>query len=281
MNLFEKKIIESARKLDSLEKQYLKLMYESPTPSDYDELWEYSKELWTIGSEAFDARNEIISDYPDITNLLIYDASVRETLNKIRSKETFYSINFYEEWSKKLQEKSDKNFDFAINFWQFLDAKNVDWQDDFYQRFHLTTYYKAIIEIGPIISSTHSPPEAQSYFSEIREAYALDLEYSAIALCRSVMEMCLFDKLQKKGFFKQSRVIQLDAEREDKLYHLIRIAKNEKLLDNTTRDIADEIRKYGNQVLHPKKKKNERSTIRLNSLKIILNTVKVIEKLYS
>ncbi len=72
-----------------------------------------------------------------------------------------------------------------------------------------------------------------------------------------------------------------DAEREDKLYHLIRMAINEKLLDDTTRDLADEIRKYANQVLHPKKKKNEHSTVRFSSLKIILSTVKVIEKLYS
>ena len=281
MNSYEIKIIESARKLDHLEKEYLRLMYESPTPTDKDELWDYTNELWTVGSKAFDTRNSIVADYPDITNLQVYDASVRATLDKIRGNEIFYSINFYEAWSKELEERSGKEFDFAINYRQFLEAKYDDWYDDFYQGFHLTTYYKAIIEIGPIISSTHIPPEAQSYFNEIREAYALELKYSAIALCRSVMEMCLFDKLQKKGFFKQSKVIQIDAEREDKLYHLIRMAKNERLLDDATRDIADEIRKDANQVLHPKKKKDVRSTIKLNSLKIILDTVKVIEKLYS
>ena len=281
MDLFEKKIIESARKLNSLEKKYLRLMYESPRPSDDNELSEYVKELWIIGSEAFDTRNEMISDYPYITNLQIYDSSVRETLNKIRDNETFYSIYFYEGWSKNLEDKTGENFDFAINYQQFLEANYDNWYDDFHQRYRLTNYYKAIIEIGPIISSTHIPPEAHSYFSEIREAYALDLYYSAMALCRSVMEMCLFDKLQKRGLFKQSKVIQLDAEREDKLYHLIRMAINEKLLDDTTRDLADEIRKYANQVLHPKKKKNEHSTVRFSSLKIILSTVKVIEKLYS
>jgi len=69
MNSYEIKIIESARKLDHLEKEYLRLMYESPTPTDKDELWDYTNELWTIGSKAFDTRNSIVADYPDITNL--------------------------------------------------------------------------------------------------------------------------------------------------------------------------------------------------------------------
>jgi hypothetical protein len=281
MNPFERKIIESTRKLESLEKEYLRLMYESSKPTNNDELWEYANNLWTIGSDAFNIRNEMISEYPNITNLQVYDASVKETLNKIRNNETFYSINFYQKWSKEFEERSGKRFDFVINYRQFLEAKYDDWYDDFYQRFHLTSYYKSIIEIGPIISSSHIPTKALSYFHEIREAYAVDLEYSAIALCRSVMEMCLFDKLQKKGIFKKSKVIQLDAEREDKLHHLIRMAREKKLLDNSTRDMADEIRKYTNQILHPKKNKNKRSNNKLISFKIVSNTVKVIEKLYS
>ena len=281
MNPNEIKIIEAARKIDSLEKDYLKLRYETKAPKTKDGFQEYTKRLWLIGSEAFDIRNEIIAEYPNITNLQINDPSVKNTLEKIRSNDTFYSIWFYQKWSEVLEEETGERFDFAINFKQYLEAKFDDWYDEFHQRFHLTSYYQSIIEIGPIISSSKIPPVAQSYFDEIREAYAVRLDASAVALCRAVMEMCLFDKLKKKGVIKNKKVVPLDIVRQDNLSYLIRTAKNEKLLDNATKELADQIRISANHILHPKNRNGQQVSTTMGTFQLITDTVKVIEKLYS
>ena len=281
MNTYENRILNSARKLYHLEKEYLRRSYELPTPKDKEEFFEYVNKLWELGSDAFDIKNEILSIFPEVTNLQIHDDSVRKILNKIRDKEVFYSISFFENWSKELEKQSGKNFDFAIDYIQFIETKYDDWHDDFYQRFHLTSYYKAIIEIGPIISASYIPDEAQSYFDEIRETYAIGFNYSAIALCRSVMEMCLFDKLQKNGFFKQSMIIKLNAEREDKLHYLINNAKKERILDDRTRETAHEIRIKANCILHAKKRDKQDYPNKLDTMQIITSTIRVIEKIYS
>lgn len=281
MNRYEIKIIEAARKIDSLEKEFLTLKDESKRLSNKNELKEYTKRLWLIGSEAFDIRNEIIAEYPNITNLQINDPSVKKILEKIRSNDTFDSISFFQKWSEALEEETGERFDFPINFEQYLEAKFDDWYDEFHQRFHLISYYQSIIEIGPIISSSKIPPEAQSYFDEIREAYAVRLDASAVALCRAVMEMCLFDKLKKKGFFKNKKVVPLDIVRQDNLSYLIRTAKNEKLLDKATKELADQIRISANQILHPKKTNGQLVSATMGTFQLITDTVKVIEKLYS
>lgn len=280
MNPYEIKIIEAARKIESLEKEYRRLMYESKTPQNKDELWEYGKKLWLIGSEAFDLKNEIVTEYPNIADLKINDPSVKNTLDKIRSNDTFYSISFYETYSEFLEEKSEKPFDFAFTFEQFLETKYDTWHDEFYQRFHLIRNYHAIIRIGPIISSSNIPGKARSYFNEIREAFALELYASCIALCRAAMEMCLFDKLQKKGYFKETKIVKFDPSREDKLYHLINLAKKENLLDYNYHDSANRIRMSANKILHPRGKSSKTASAEKGAFEIILNTIKVIEHLY-
>ena len=93
--------------------------------------------------------------------------------------------------------------------------------------------------------------------------------------------MCLLDKLQKKGFFKQPKIIKLDAEREDKLYCLINYAKKERMLDDMTREIAHQIRIKANFILHSKKRDKQDYPNKLDTMQIITSTIRVIEKLYS
>ena len=201
MTPLEKEIYEKARKLKELEKKYLKLAYESKQPQTKNELLAYVKSIAGIGSEAFDIRNRILEMFIDSLNIQVFDDSVKETLNKIRNDEKFYSISFFEEYSKAIEERTGKSSGFATNFWQFLDAKSDEWYDEFYQRFHIIGYHQKIATIGPIISSSSIPSEAIFFFDEVREAYALELYASATALCRSILETALFDKLSRKGIF--------------------------------------------------------------------------------
>jgi hypothetical protein len=281
MSLTDKGVIESARRLDEVEREFLKLSYESPRPENKSDLGKFSKRIWELGCEAFNIRNEIAETFSESINIQIHDPKVREILNKVRANEKFYSITFYEFSCKEIESKSGENFPFSVDFEQFIESKYDEWYMDFYQRFHLTSYYKSIISIGPIFSSVSIPKDAEIYFNEIREAYALELKNSAIALSRSVMEMCLFDKLQRKGYFKQSKIVKLDAEREDKLHYLIGTAYKEKLLDCNTRELAHEIRQIANRILHPKKDVQKSESGGRDILFIISGVIKVVEKLYS
>ncbi len=283
MTPLEKDLYEKAEKLKKLEIEYLRLAYdESNQPSTKQEVYEYGKRLWIIGSEAFDIRNEILELFMNKLNIQVFNDSVKETLNKIRNNEQFYCISFYEDYSKRVEEKSGKSLGFAINFEQFLDAKYDDWYDDFYHRFHPISYHREIMTIGPIISSSKVPPEATIFFDEVREAYALELYASATALCRSILETALFDRLSRKGAFNKSKIVKLDTEKQDKLYVLIRKASQNRLLDKKATDLANWIRITANGILHLKNLNNKASPIsRKDTFEIIANTISVLEKLYS
>jgi hypothetical protein len=220
-------------------------------------------------------KNEILELFVNRLNVQVFNDSVKETLNKIRNNEQFYCISFYEEYSQRVEEKSGKSLSFAINFEQFLDAKYDEWYDDFYQRFHPIRYYKEIMTIGPVISSSKIPSDARSYFDEIRECYALELNASAVALCRAVMEMCLTDKLLKKRYYKHPNVVPFN------LPVLINDAKKAGLLDGQTKQMANQIKQSAKKILHPKNVDHKSVFTKMNTFEIITNTIKVIERLYA
>jgi hypothetical protein len=283
MTPLEKDLYEKAERLKELEIECLRLAYdESIQPSTKEEVYEFGKRLWILGSEAFDIKNEILEFFVNSLNIQVFNDSVKEILNKIRNKEKFYSISFYEEYSQRVEKKSGESLGFAINFEQFLDAKYDEWYDDFYQKFHPIRYYKEIMTIGPIISSSRVPSEAIIFFDEVREAYALELYASATSLCRSILETSLFDKLNKIGHFKNSKVVNIDKKKKDKLYSLIIDSSKNKLLDKRTTDLANDIRITANRILHLKK--ITKKTFHMNkkdTFRIITNTIIVLEKLYS
>ncbi len=197
--------------------------------------------MWLIGAEAFHLRNDIAECFIENMSILVFNDSVKEILIKIREKKKFECIAFYELYSKDWLEDSEtnkeilikmrENFDFAIDFEQFLLAKYDEWFDDFFQRYHPLTYHLEIMAIGPILSSSKIPSRALVYFDEIREVYSLGFYLSAIALCRAVLEMCLFDKLHKK--FPKNKSNELE---KDVLQRLAIRAKKENLLNSNEKN---------------------------------------------
>lgn len=277
----DKQIIENARKLEELEAKYIKLMYETKRPETEDEFYDYTFKMFEIGKKAFDIRNEIVEKYPYKTNLQIHDENVKTTLDKIRHNGNYYSISFFKNYIEVLENKTGKSLNYSTTLDDFLRHEKYDELfDDFFSGFNIATYYFEIMRIGPIVSSSHIPEMARQYFDEIRHAYAFELFSACIALCRAMLEMCLFDKLRKKGYFKESKIVEINMVKEDKLHKLIGQAKREHLLNSETQQLAHKVRFAANKIIHPRNKETNSEFHRRNAFDYIQDTVKVIEYLY-
>jgi len=103
---------------------------------------------------------------------------------------------------------------------------------------------------------------------------------SCYALCRVIIEVCLQDKLKKKGYLKPKKVIDYSVGKDDSLNHYIYLAKNKaNLLDQNSHKIIKSVQKRANAVLHGniKNKKPDSDDI----TELIKDTVTAVEMLYS
>jgi len=276
----EEKILIKARKLDELEKSFLKFTYEEGLP-DKENYKEYLRKAVEISAEAFELKNEILFLYHDITNLTIHDPVALKILDKIRNKEKLHSVSFYEGLAK-LVNKDVKNWNerWETSIEDFLASSDEDLFDEFHSWFGIYEYYAAKCKIGPIISSFHIPESMIDYFEEIRETFAFGQYRASIALSRALLEMALFDKLNRKRAFKNrpSKVVSIDVAKEDNLYTYINLAKFHKIIDSERRDLAHSIRQKANAVLHIKDKASRPS--QKETFEIIFETITLIEFLY-
>ena len=283
MTSFEDQVAIKVRKFNELEKEFITITYESKKPETKEELENFYMGAFRISSRAFKLRNEIATDFSDVLNIKIYDKEVRETLDKMRRNDKFYSIAFYESlaesWNLKA-ESHEEEMDASLEDYLYSYSKFDELLEEFHSWFSISAYYYKKIKIGPILSSSHVPESIKSYFGEIRNAYAFGLYKSSIALCRALLEMSLFDKLKKKGAFKEvkTKVTHIDSAKEDNLYRYIFLAKQKRVLNKINVDKAHQVRISANKILHIKDK--EAKIKEKEAFDIILNTVEVIESLY-
>ena len=232
--------------------------------------------------EAFNLKNEILSDFHDVTNIQIFDQTVKGTLLKLRSNEKFQSISFYqyiaEEINKRTESYTDE-LDTDLGDYMFR-MHYEELQEDFHSWFTYIDYYCSKAIIGPIISTSKVPDNIKEYFNEIKEAYAFCLYRSCIGLCRAMLEMGLHDKLNRKGVFKTNdpKVISIDIAKEDSLNRYIYLSKKEGILDKINAEKAHSIRKYANKILHHKN--DPINCTKKDAFQIINNTIGVLEYIY-
>lgn len=281
MNETEQIILESARKFDELEKQFLKYTYETKKPQNFEELQHFFEESVRLAIEAFDTQNDILENFINIRELNIIDQNVLNILDSIRDGKKYYSISYYENWmdmvNKGKESFSDRH---PTSIYEILHEKFSDYLDDFHARFDLVGYYFDKITVGPIISSSKIPEHLINYFEELKETYAFGQYRSSIALCRALLEMALFHKLTVRGAFRtqDTNITNINVAKEDNLNRYINMAKWNELLSESERSNAHEIRKKANDILHAKNSSNE-----LNGSEIIDTislTINIIEKLY-
>jgi hypothetical protein len=282
MSKLEIRVLENARKLENLEKDFLKFTYETSKPKTKEALSGFFEEAIRLAAAAFAARNEILEDFKDVTELTIIDKRVLRTLDAIRHDDKFYSIAFHENIAEMLNANAENDADrISLSIHDVLHDKFDDLFSEFHSWFDIIGYYFDKIKVGPIISSLKVPAHLLSYFDELKESYAFGQYKASTALCRTLLEIAMYDKLKAKGAFKNkdSKVTSIDVTKEDNLCRYINMAKCEKMLSKNSTDTAHEIRRAANEVLHAKEagKKLDRKFV----IDTIFSTVKIVEELYS
>lgn len=281
MECIKEKIVENARRLKKLEKDFLRFTFESKSPETSEERKNYFSSAIKLAAEAAGLENEIILAFEGSPNLRIIDSEVKDVLSKIRRrKNEFYSIRWYKSVLEQQNIGKAEEDKFPITLTDLIFSKFDDYLEDFHSWFDLSGFYERRIKIGPIISSSDLPENMEQYFSEIKMAYAYRLYKSCTALCRALLEMALFEKLKRKGLLKETdqRVTDIYVVKQDKLNNLIWLAFVNGLLPREKKERAHKIQLKANKILHLK---SDGARIpEQDAFEIICDTVDVLEHLY-
>jgi uncharacterized protein DUF4145 len=98
-----------------------------------------------------------------------------------------------------------------------------------------------------------------SLFHEAHEAFLYGFDTASIALCRSLVDHALKDKLS------------VPRGKRPKLVDMIKQAKDEKLLDSAECDSAERVRNAGNDIMHNMSNVQSTAQAVLNCTRIVLN----------
>ena len=279
-------LIENARKLDQLERQFRKFTYETKSPSCEEELKQFISETCRLALDALRARDIILENFLEENEVITQDKRVLDVLDRVRNDGKFFSIEFFKSLAKtgadagwiKVFESIGSNLDTAIE--NIIDVISGELFEEFHADFSWGDYIANKIRVGPIISSQIVPDYIINYFEEVKESFACSQYRASIALCRSLLEILLYKKLKAKGAFrnKDPKLINIDVAKQDNLLKYIYDAKLMKILERADCDIAHKVRKTANLILHPKDDMPQAT--REETLRIISDTMYLIEKLY-
>jgi len=269
----EKLLLQKVRRFGELEKEFLRYTYEAPNPATKDESKDFLLKAVQIAWDAFKLRSEILYEISELREVTIHDKNALRLLDGIRNGDPFYSISFHEKLFSE-------NEDVPTSMDDFLRQKFDNLFEEFHSWFDLIGYFVSKTRIGPIISASKIPDHLLAYFNELKETYAFHQYRSSLALCRSLLEIGLYDKLKARGIFKATnpKVTHIDIAKEDNLNRYINIAKWEHLLSPASYEIVNKIRTSANSILHPKDKEPQ-----LNAKQVfetIFDTIRIIETLY-
>jgi len=282
MNQITVEIAEKAKKLDEAEKRFLKYIYETKKPENELDLHAHFKNLMQYATDSFQLKTEIQKLFIENPTITIRDPKVIDIIEKIKTGYHFYSISAYENIIDSLNKDREWFSKYASDIHGVLCQESSELLEEFHSRYDFINYYNEKITIGPLVVFSGLNPNILSYFEEIKEAFSHRLYRSSIALCRVLIEMSIFLKLNAKGCFKQidSRMVSINLKKEDKLFKFIDEAKKEKILNGHYTEIAHDLRKRINRVLHLKEIGEVPSPKREEALEIVMQTTKVIEYLY-
>jgi len=280
MTKITEEIVTDIRKLRDLEAEYLKYTYETKRPDNDEESKNYLLTIIRKSSEAYRLRYKIVLNSQKIDVLQVRDDNVRQIFNEIRKeKDTFHSVSSYISILELLNKDVGEHDQIPTNLCdQLLADDNV--LSDFHGWFDYIKYFIRRIKIGPIIYSSYLPNNVKNYFSEVRDAYAFGLYRSSVIMCRSIIEISLFNKLQKRKFITDARakISTVQDYLDDKLIELIRIAEYKNIINKRLSKLSHEIRKAANKVLHLKE--DDIKLVEDEAMKIIRDTVEVVEHIY-
>jgi len=273
-------IIKDVRELAKLEKEYNKYTYEIKRPDDEEENQIFLKTIIQKSIEAYNLRHKILLNSQEIDTIQIHDDNVKKYLDDIRNnKDKFYSVSAYINISESLNKDKDDNEKIPTNLCDQLLADD-ELLSEFHSWFDMIGYYIRRIKVGPIIYTSNLPRNVEKYFSEVRQTYAFGLYKASVIMCRSIIEISLFNKLKRKKLIpeSQSNVTNMRNYLDDKLINLIIIAKNKNIISKQLEQMARNVKQEANRVIHLREE-----DIKLKEddvLKVIKDTVAIVEYLY-
>lgn len=273
-------IIKNVRELEKLEREYNKYTYETKRPDGEEEKQAFLKTIIQKSMEAYNLRHKILFNSQEIDTIQIHDNNVKEILNDIRSdRDKFYSVSAFINISTSLNNDKDDNEKIPTNLCDQLLADD-ELLLEFHSWFDMVGYYIRRIKVGPIIYTSNLPRNVEKYFSEVRKTYAFGLYKASVIMCRSIIEISLFNKLKRKKLIPdvKNNVTDMKKYFDDKLFELIKIAKYNHIINKQLSDQCHEIKNAANNIIHLKE--DEIKLAEDDVLKIIKDTVAVVEYLY-
>jgi hypothetical protein len=263
--------------LMELEREFLQYTYETKKPSSEEEYKQYFENILTLSERAFDLRYKIQKNSQEIDIIKIYNIEIRDLLDKIRKdSDNLYSINLRRNISDIINKDLDENKRIPIDLHGKL-LSDDDNLSDFHSNIDFIAYFIRRIRVGPIITTSILSDNIKRFFYEVRQAYAFGLYRSSVVMCRSLLEMTIFNQLKKKKLLDDFNIKVIDYKQYfgDKLIDMLKTAKNKGLINYKIYNLSHEIRKNGNKIIHLK---DDNTKIDENeALKIIKDTIQVIE----
>jgi hypothetical protein len=272
-------LLQKVREFIEADKQFNKFQYESKKPKTEEESLEFFAKMASLSFKAAVIRNELFSEMYDINDVQIIDPDAKRTYIMLRKNHKFPSIAFSEKAADLLNINVENEFEhLKTDLKSHIRDRFDDFFGEFTSWFDVSDYYYRKAQLGAIITSSKVPKNISRYFDEIKEAFAFGLDLSCISLSRALLEIALYDKLKKKGHFKSNKIMQIKIAKEDQLFRSIDLSYKYNFLSSFHKDLAHEVRKTGNNVLHIKD--TEEYSVRGRALKTITDTVEIIEFLY-
>jgi hypothetical protein len=244
-------LLRDAIELKNLDKQAVKLVLE----------WD-SKNLSKILQNFMDLKRKIkknLIDYP-IAN--IHDNAAQKILIKIQQEEPFQADNIL----KIFEGVTGESFDYDK-------LEHDDFQELgdtlFYSRFSHFEYLEGLYEIGSMIIGISIPDILDTYVTEARNCYAFQQYNAVFGLCRTILEIAIRHRCQRKGIIKNQKgnIIDLDSYRPGELIN--------KSTKGPLRERVKEMYRDTSDLLHGRKTASSS-----DAKKMFKDTLKVVQDLY-
>jgi len=241
---------QDAIELKKLDKQAVKLVLE----------WNI-EELFETLQKYMDLKKKIkknLIDYP-IAN--IHDNAAQEILRKIQQEEPFQADNIL----KGIETQTGKSFDYDKLEYDEME----ELQDLFYSWFSHYEYLEGLYEIGSLIVRFSIPDTLKAYVSEARTCYAFQQYNAVYGLCRTILEIAIRHRCQRKGIIRHQKenVVDFDEYRPAELIN--------KSTRGALRERVKEIYSDTSALLHGRKTVSSDDAKRM-----FKDTLKVVQDLY-
>ncbi len=260
----------------------MEMSYERAVPREVNEFSEYLDELFDICIRGFFLRNEILASLAEPVRIEISDKNIVGDLNRIRADKDPYVIRQYKSLAKLANVNAGSDHEkIPISIGDFVHDQFDENLGRYMSEFDVSDYYSKKIQIGCLVVGYQGDKSIDTYYSEIREAYAHGLHRACISLCRALIEIVLHEILNRKGLLGSTGAVNIKTGRDDRnnLPCLINKAKRADLISFDEKELAFEIKKTAEKILHRKDrtKQEEPGPTQSETYTAIKNTIIVVE----